>query len=85
MACKKPVIATAVGGIPEIIENGVNGVLLKKNSPDIIADAIIDVLKNSQRQKTMGELARETVSCKFSWSTNLQKYERFYEDVLVEQ
>src|SRR5262249_115107 len=46
VACKKPVIATTVGGIPEIIENGKTGLLIEPDNPEALAAALTNVLDN---------------------------------------
>jgi glycosyltransferase involved in cell wall biosynthesis len=82
MACEKPVVASAVGGIPEIIEDGFNGVLIYKNSSEYLASSIINILENPELQKIMGTNARQTIVNNFSWTANIDKYERLYADVL---
>jgi len=76
MACGKPVIATAVGGPKEIIEGGDNvGVLVPPKDPDAIADAVITILDDPIKAKTMGENARKYVESTYSW-------ERAYDETL---
>src|SRR5207249_7590501 len=60
MACKKAVIATTAGGIPEIIENGKNGLLVEPDDPESLAEAIITVLKDQQLQAVLGRNGYKT-------------------------
>ena len=46
MACKKPIVATTAGGIPEIIENQKNGILVEPDNEKALAEALITVLKD---------------------------------------
>jgi glycosyltransferase involved in cell wall biosynthesis len=68
MAFGKPIIATAVGGIPEAIEDGVNGLLVK---PDYIqiAEKIEYLMENKEKGKILGDNAKRTAQEKFSWSS----------------
>ncbi len=66
MAMERPVIATAVGGIPEIITDGENGVLIAPGDPAAIADAIAKVVYNKELSKRLAEEGRRTVERKFS-------------------
>jgi glycosyltransferase involved in cell wall biosynthesis len=65
MACKKPVIATAVGGIPEIIENGKNGVLVEPDDPGALAEALVRVLNDSPLRRAIARAGYETVCQNF--------------------
>jgi glycosyltransferase involved in cell wall biosynthesis len=82
MACGRPVIASNVGGIPEIITDQYDGILVKPNSPALLADAIVGLLQNETIRNVIGQRARETVIKKFSWSVNLTKYLETYSEVL---
>lgn len=65
-----PVISTEVSGIPELIENYKNGVLVKQKSPSEIAEAIISICNDQESSKNLGIAARDAVRNKFS----LKKY-----------
>lgn len=82
MACGVPVVASNVGGISEIIEDGYNGALVELNSPKVIAKSVINLLEDKSLQSLMGQHARETINNKFSWSVNLKKYCDAYSDAL---
>lgn len=82
MACGVPVISTNVGGIPEIIQNMYNGILIKPGLSKTLANSIINLLENKQLQKSIVQNAKETIRKKFSWSVNLNKIIRTYTDVL---
>jgi starch synthase len=64
MACGTPVVATSVGGIPELVEDGVTGLLVPPDRPDELARAINELLENPGLMARMGGLAREkAVEC----------------------
>ncbi len=77
MAAGKPVIATNVGGIPEIIENGQNGILVEP-VVDEIAGNIEYLLQNKERAKELGQNARLTVENKFTWKKTAEKFLELY-------
>ena len=58
-------IATAVGGVPQIIEDGVNGILIEPGSVDVIADTLIDILTDEERKAALGRAGRETIVSRF--------------------
>ncbi len=66
MACGCAVVASAVGGIPEIITNGVDGVLVPPESPEALATAIVSLLSNPELRRRLGERARTTVRQRFN-------------------
>lgn len=59
MAAGLPIIATGVGAIPEVLEDGVNGIILSKPDENELANAIVRLLKNPRLMKKMGERNRE--------------------------
>ncbi len=66
MCLKKPVIATAVGGITEILTNQVNGILIKPHNVTEIVKSITDLLENSEKSSYLGMNAFLTVQKKYS-------------------
>jgi len=73
MGRKKPVIASNIGGIPEIVKNEVNGLLVTPNDPNDLAKAIIRVLTDEKLAKRLSESGTLTVKEKFSERTILKK------------
>ena len=61
----KPVIASKIGGVPEIIEDGVTGILIEPNHPEQIADRILYLFRNEEICDRIGQTAREVVRKKF--------------------
>jgi glycosyltransferase involved in cell wall biosynthesis len=59
MASGLPVVATRVGGIPELIEDGKNGILVEPDNPMLFAKALVGLLENEQKRKEIGLRARE--------------------------
>jgi glycosyltransferase involved in cell wall biosynthesis len=82
MAMEVPVIATTVGGLPEIIEDGKTGILVPPADIDALHKALIYLIKNRDIRKKMGEAGRERVLGKFSADNNVRKTEEVYLDVL---
>ncbi len=81
MACGKPAIGTASGGVPEIIADGQTGFLLRENEPREIGEVLRAVLGDPVRRSRMGELAREAVTARFSWESVADQYLRVYRAV----
>lgn len=77
MLAEIPVVATKVGALPKIIQNGENGILIEPRSPQQIADAITKLLNNESLRKKLAEQGKKTVIEKF----NLQKMIQQYEDL----
>ena len=65
MAAGRPVIATRLSGIPELVHDGVNGILVKSGDPEALARAIENVLSDPDRAMAMGEQGCETVASDF--------------------
>lgn len=78
-ACRKPVIATRVGGLPEIIEDGLTGYLVETQSPAALADAVRHLIANPEQRTQMGEAARERIVSQFA-ATPVAAFE----DVLIQ-
>jgi rhamnosyl/mannosyltransferase len=80
MACKKPVIGSNIGGIPCVIDNGVNGLLVPPKDPQALADAIIKILKNTQLAKKMGEEGYKKVIKNFTWEKQINTTKELIEN-----
>jgi glycosyltransferase involved in cell wall biosynthesis len=80
MACGKPVIGTNVGGIPSLIQDGVNGFLVPPNDPRALAEKLVYLLSNEDEAVRMGGKGKEFVAQTFS----TEKYVRGYAEVLDE-
>jgi glycosyltransferase involved in cell wall biosynthesis len=82
MACKKPVVATSVGGIPEIIESGQNGILVEPDNPQALAEALVTLLKNDALRKRFASNGYESVLERFSAENTGASYEAIFGDKL---
>src|SRR5580700_3605701 len=85
MACETPVIATNVGGLPEVVENGVDGYLVEPGDVKTAGKYAIDLLSRADRGREMGQLARVHARKKFCANDVIPKYEAYYEQVLEQR
>lgn len=85
MACEVPVIATNVGGVPEVVEHGVDGYLVEPGDVKLAAKYAIDLLSRADRGREVGQLARAHAKEKFCANDVIPKYEHYYEQVLAQQ
>jgi spore coat protein SA len=74
MALRLPVVASDVGGVPEIVRNGVTGLLVPRNDPHALARALIAVLSDAARAQQMGMAGREVVLERFTWEHITERY-----------
>ena len=65
-AARKPVVATRVGGVPEIVEDGVNGYLVPRMEPEALAERIDALLEDEERRRTFGEEGYRRVAERFT-------------------
>ncbi|QEE29096.1 N-acetyl-alpha-D-glucosaminyl L-malate synthase BshA [Terriglobus albidus] len=84
MACSVPAIATRVGGVPELIDDGVTGMLFPVGDTDGMAAAAINLLTHKDQLTEMSHAARQTAQKLFCSSNVIPLYERFYESVLAQ-
>lgn len=84
MAAGLPVVASNVGGVPEIVEPEVTGLLVPPGDPMQLAGAIADLLSNRERVRKMGEQARLVAGRQFSTSAWIERLAAVYAEVLEE-
>ena len=83
MACKVPTIATRVGGVSELIEDGVTGRLFAVGDVAAMAAGAIELLSDDARLTAMGEAARRAAQDRYCASRIIPVYEKYYETVLA--
>lgn len=82
MACKVPSIATRVGGVPELIDDGETGLLYAVGDVDGMAHGAVTLLKDRDRMEAMRTAGRKTAQKRFCASLVVPHYVRYYESVL---
>jgi glycosyltransferase involved in cell wall biosynthesis len=82
MSCGLPVIATTVGGTPEIVDNMKNGVLIPPRDPEAMAHALSDLLENEELTTVIGEKAQKKIRESFSWEENVRQLKEVYSEIL---
>ncbi|MES2220568.1 MAG: N-acetyl-alpha-D-glucosaminyl L-malate synthase BshA [Acidobacteriota bacterium] len=82
MACEVPTIGTNVGGVPELIHDGVTGLLFPVGDVEAMSAAAIGLLKHPDRLKEMARAGRQEAQRTYCASRVIPKYEEFYESIL---
>jgi glycosyltransferase involved in cell wall biosynthesis len=81
MSAGKPVVATNVGGVPEVVINGETGILIPSKDSDALAAAILELLESPEKRVMMGKKGRQHVMEHFSIENMVREYERFYDSL----
>jgi len=84
MACEVPVIATNVGGVPEVIEHNVDGFLVEPGDIKTAANYAIDLLSRADRGRSVGQLARIHAKRDYCAKDVIPAYESYYRRILAE-
>ena len=84
MACGTPVVASAVGGILEVVEDGITGYLVPPARPDALAEALRRFIDNPELGRHMGEEGRRRVEQHFSWASIAERTEQVYAAAIEE-
>jgi N-acetyl-alpha-D-glucosaminyl L-malate synthase BshA len=82
LSCEVPVIATAVGGLPEVVREGENGFLFPVGDVEAMAAAAIDLLGDEERLRRFGEAGRKWALEQFEEAAVVERYRRIYRQVL---
>jgi glycosyltransferase involved in cell wall biosynthesis len=81
-ACGAPVVATAVGGIPELVEHGLTGFLVPPGDAEQMAEFILALLTNSDLRRRMGERAAQIAQERYGLNTMVRRYLDWYGEIL---
>ena len=85
MACGAPCISTSVGGVPEVLHDHVDGLLIPPGNPMAMADAIRKIQNDRSLQKKLGQNARKLITSEFSWTRMADRFISLYEMMLCDR
>jgi glycosyltransferase involved in cell wall biosynthesis len=80
MACSVPVVTTNVSAIPELVEDGANGVLVAPDDPDAIAAALLDLQRDLRRAAALARAGHATVCARFDGDALGRRLARLFEE-----
>jgi glycosyltransferase involved in cell wall biosynthesis len=83
MAAGKPIVATSVGGVPDLITHGEHGLLVPKRDPKALAAAIVRLARSPDLRATLGAAARERQAREFDISVTVRAIEDLYEELFL--
>jgi glycosyltransferase involved in cell wall biosynthesis len=78
----KPVIATNVGGIPEVVLDGKTGYLVEPKNPGALADAVCGLIRDRDMMRRLGLAGKERVEAEFDPNARVRKIVRMYQALL---
>ncbi len=82
MYMELPLVASRVGGIPEVVLEGETGVLLQPGDADALASALLDLAADADKRRTMGTAGKERIVAEFSLAVRVGRFLQLYRDVL---
>lgn len=82
MAAGRPAVCTAVGGVPEMIEEPTTGYLVPPRDPDALADRLVRILSDAEHARRMGQAARARLQTRFSLRASVSATERALEELV---
>ncbi|MBM3791114.1 MAG: N-acetyl-alpha-D-glucosaminyl L-malate synthase BshA [Acidobacteria bacterium] len=82
MACEVPVVASKVGGLPEVLTDGEDGYLVEPGNIGIMAERATEILADEGRRRRMGKKGRENAKARFCSNSIIQQYESYYRKIL---
>jgi glycosyltransferase involved in cell wall biosynthesis len=82
MARRVPVVASAVGGIPEVVDDGVSGLLVPPADPSALADALVRLARSPSLRRRLGEAGYATVRDRFSIDAQVRRTQDLYDEEL---
>ncbi len=85
MAVGLPVVATRVGGVPDVVVDGETGILVPSHSSNALASAIVKLLKDKNMRKRMGEAGRRRVNPAFGVEAMVRNIGNVYEELIAQK
>jgi len=85
MAMGKPIVASDIGGIPDLVKDGANGILFTPRDVDAMAEAIIKLLLDRELRRKMGNEGKKLAYPAYDASVMVRKIEGLYKDLLKEK
>ena len=82
MSCQTVPIVTDVGGLPELVINGESGFIVPAKDSAAIAKVIMELFKNPEKKKKVGENAKLRIQTCFNLETTVEKTRKLFEDLL---
>lgn len=82
-ASGRPVVASRVGGLPEVVADGETGILVPPEDPARLAEALVTLLDDAVLRQRMGQAGRKLVETRYDWNANVSRMEEIYERVLA--
>jgi glycosyltransferase involved in cell wall biosynthesis len=82
-ACGLPVVVSDAGGLAEIVQHGLTGMVVPRRSSEAAAAAIATFIENDERRQRMGMAGRDLVMMQYDWTKNARRMEEFYASVLA--
>jgi glycosyltransferase involved in cell wall biosynthesis len=83
MGCETPVVASDAGGLPEVVEHGVTGLIVPRGDSTALAEAMATLLADPARRAEMGRAGRERALRLFDWDRTAAQFEQIYASVLA--
>ena len=81
MSCAKCVVATAVGGVPEMVKDGVSGALVENGSPEGLAEKLVYMIENKEMRESMGLAGRKIIEEYFTLDKMIENYKEFFREM----
>lgn len=85
MSCEVPVVASRVGGLPEVVQDGVTGFICDADDVDGMAARSLQVLRDPELRRRIGRAAAADVASRFCTGIIVPRYEQYYDDVLSDK
>ena len=82
MSLSKPVVAAEVGGVPHVVEHGLNGLTVPAEDPEALGRAVCRLLSDRTFASKIGQAARDTIVEKFNLRDRISKLASIYQEVV---